>query len=335
MFINIAQSSIESASWVCNTGWQKLYDFHQYYEHIEAVYRNTVLIKNIKQDAKCSGTLPVKEELEEQEINISESTTLFGEDLNLPLNVSIEEPELHIKTEISDDDMPLLERYKQEKSHRRTGGDPLNNYINPKCSQICEISLKNSANEKLSVNIKKEPGLRDNTDESIHLINETDSNCETEDLNLSMSCSQRFYSPKTNRHQHDTFIMQHFKITCVLCHIHVETFQTLRKHFEIEHKQLGYAVCCKKKFYRRSVLIDHINRHLDPNYFKCDLCGKILSDRRCLELHHRRHLEKPEKTHCCDICGKGFSTNSVLNKHKLIHLSEEEKHFPCSECGKK
>ena len=335
MFINITQSSIESESWVCNTCWHKLYDFHQYYGHIEKVHRSTVLITNIRQGEACSGTLAVKKVIEEQEINTSESVTRFRENSNLPLNVSIGEPELHIKTEIPDDDMPLLERYKQEKSHRRTA-DPLNNFVNSKCSQICEISLKNAANEHISLNIKKEPGLTDDTDESIdHLINETDSNGEAEDPNLSIPCSQRYYTPKTNRHQHDKFLMQHFKITCILCHIHVETFQTLRKHFEIEHKQLGYVVCCKKKFYRRSILVDHIHRHLDPNYFKCDLCDKALSDRRCLELHRRRHLEKPEKSYCCDICGKGFSTNSVLNKHKLIHLPEEEKHFSCSECGKK
>ncbi|TMW43966.1 hypothetical protein DOY81_010948 [Sarcophaga bullata] len=283
-------SSFESASWVCNTCWQKLYDFHQYYEHIEKVHKSTVLITNITQGEKCSGTLSVNEVIEEKEINIPEGVTQFDENPILPLDMSIEEPELFIKTEIADDDIPLLERYKQEKCHKRTS-DPLNNSVN-------------------------------------------NTNGEAEDLNLTISCTQSYYTPKTNPHQHDKFITQHFKITCILCHIHMETFQSLCKHFEIEHKQLGYVVCCKKKFYRRSILVDHINRHLDPNYFKCELCGKALSDRRCLELHRRRHLEKPEKAHCCDTCGKGFSTNSVLNKHKLIHLPEEEKHFSCSECGK-
>lgn len=133
----------------------------------------------------------------------------------------------------------------------------------------------------------------------------------------------------------DKFLAEHFKITCYICNIPMETFSVMRKHFDVHHNGRGHVKCCNKKIFRRNVLADHIHRHLDPNYFKCQKCDKVLADRRCLELHMEIHEGNQEKIHGCDICGKSFAKISVLKIHRTIHLSEEEKRFPCTVCGKK
>lgn len=103
----------------------------------------------------------------------------------------------------------------------------------------------------------------------------------------------------------DKFLAENFKMSCVLCEIPMENFRTLIKHFETEHNdKRGYAVCCKKKFHERGKLIDHIHRHMAPDNFKCNICGRALSSQKALQ------------------------------NHQLIHLSDEDKKIPCNECDK-
>ena len=158
------------------------------------------------------------------------------------------------------------------------------------------------------------------------------------DSNYEMIVDTEKKSPvkrKKTYHANDKFLAENFKIICSLCQIQAETFHALCKHFKMEHKQIGYVMCCKKKFYRRSILVDHVHQHVDPNYFKCTICDKVMADRKCLNMHNKTHNDKKEKTHACEICNKKFSMHLSLKLHKMSHLSEEEKHIPCAECGKK
>lgn len=140
-----------------------------------------------------------------------------------------------------------------------------------------------------------------------------------------------YYQPKTNRLEHDKFLQQHYKITCNKCHLPFDTFPLLCKHYSKEHNERGFVTCCEMKFFDRSLLVDHINYHLNPEYFKCKDCGKVLTQRRCLWAHMKLH---EEKKFCCDVCDKKFVQKSKLERHKLTHLPAQEKKFPCNECGK-
>lgn len=135
----------------------------------------------------------------------------------------------------------------------------------------------------------------------------------------------------------DIFIAENFNVTCILCNIPMENFHLMRKHFKMEHKHIkkGYVMCCNKKIFSRCALFDHVNHHLDPNYFKCQKCDKVFKDRLCLTGHLKRHNGDMEKKFSCDVCDKSFSIPSLLKYHKMTHLPEEEKPFPCSECGKR
>lgn len=136
------------------------------------------------------------------------------------------------------------------------------------------------------------------------------------------------------RKEHDKTIAEYFKIFCSICQIPADNFIALRKHFREEHKKRGFVICCKKKIFTRPILVDHIRFHLDPNFFKCNLCGKVYSDRCTLESHTKTHEDgQQERNHTCDTCGKSFVGSAQLETHKLIHAPDYEK-FSCSECGK-
>lgn len=111
--------------------------------------------------------------------------------------------------------------------------------------------------------------------------------------------------PKRSAEDRDKFLADNFKMTCALCDTVMPTFRALYKHFQTEHKEKkGYAVCCQKKFYDRCKLFEHVERHVDPDNFKCNECGKELSSRKTLQIHQLSHLPDEEKKFTCTKCGK-------------------------------
>ncbi|KAL9915945.1 uncharacterized protein ACN2A1_002438 [Glossina fuscipes fuscipes] len=158
-------------------------------------------------------------------------------------------------------------------------------------------------------------------------------NCE--EVKRSNSKRSRSLSYRTTKqNESDKFIAEHFKITCGVCQDPLENFNELQRHFRKCHQRRAYVLCCKKKLFKRSYLVDHIHQHLDPNYFKCDQCGKVMGNRRSLELHAKMHESNREKIHKCPVCGKAFAAWKVMRTHTLIHIPEEERKFRCGECGK-
>lgn len=113
--------------------------------------------------------------------------------------------------------------------------------------------------------------------------------------------------------------MKHFKqVICDLCEVELKDFGDMQKHFINVHKQVGYLVCCSRRFYHRNSLVEHIHTHLNPEHFKCGRCRKILSDRRKLE-RHLLSVHRPSDLrlkHGCDVCGKSFAKANVLHMHK-------------------
>lgn len=205
-----------------------------------------------------------------------------------------------------------------------------------KFNENSETSVKASEEEEQN-EIKDVRNTMDmNEEEPNNVDSDTDSNYEPDkelhEQNKKKSSGKHF---KSTNHANDKFLKENFKITCSLCQIPTETFHELCKHFKFEHKQIGFVICCKKKFYRRSLLVDHVHQHVDPYYFKCTICDKIMADRKCLNMHNKTHNDKKEKVHPCDICNKKFSMYMSLKLHKMSHLSEDEKHVPCTDCGKK
>lgn len=128
-------------------------------------------------------------------------------------------------------------------------------------------------------------------------------NSESEDTDDDDDTKQHHEQSHKERNQ---FLADNFKMSCDICKIPIETFKTLQKHFEDEHnKERPYVVCCNKKYFNRYNLVEHVRFHVDPNSFKCNICGRVLSSRK------------------------------ILQDHQLLHLPDEEKKFTCNECGKR
>ncbi|XP_073824109.1 transcription factor grauzone-like [Musca autumnalis] len=138
--------------------------------------------------------------------------------------------------------------------------------------------------------------------------------------------------------EYDEFISQNHELSCGLCDVSLKDFHHLNIHFRSEHNGHNtkpYILCCGKKFSRRPQFVDHLHLHKDTNYFKCEHCGKVFPNRRCLTTHILFHDEDRKPAFKCDECGKVFLRKGTLQKHQLIHVPEEQRHFQCTKCQKK
>lgn len=133
----------------------------------------------------------------------------------------------------------------------------------------------------------------------------------------------------------DQIIQKHMNLSCNICAVRLIDFAELKRHFRAVHQRRGYAVCCDKRLFKRGLVVDHINVHNNPEYFKCPKCGKILSDRMCLRNHDLLfHQTEELKTFHCPYCPKKYAKQYLLDHHKVKHVPQGECKFFCAECGK-
>lgn len=165
-----------------------------------------------------------------------------------------------------------------------------------------------------------------------------------------------------NYQDYDGFIAKwKQELECYLCKNTFANFNLLSQHFKDKHPRNNcHIVCCEYKISSRNKLVEHIRLHLNPNAFKCKVCGKCSASSLFLKLHMQSHNEeKPfqcqvcqkrfrtksyylihcgthtsEKNLICTVCGRGFSTKHLLKKHEYnSHRYFKAKHL-CEQCGK-
>lgn len=136
--------------------------------------------------------------------------------------------------------------------------------------------------------------------------------------------------PREKIEEENRKILEYFKFICEICQLPTETFIELRRHFRDEHNQKGYHRCCNKKLFKRCHLLEHIQVHLNPHLYGCDLCSKNFSSKEYLQLHNMQcHAEQVERPYKCDKCPKSFIQKGQLTSHLGRHLM-----FQCSKCDK-
>ncbi|KAM7342266.1 transcription factor grauzone-like [Cochliomyia hominivorax] len=343
------------AKWICFSCWHELKDFHKFYERIREAHANLTL-QEVKKpletehlyynnDHKIGSAY--KEEL------IEETEILIEQPLNADHEIESENP--LIKVELDNDFSVQNIKLKQKRKRGRPPKDSMNisgsfkeKTKNHK-SNDNKIKPKNVLNhlditDEVSIRINDhEHDIKTETEEFVQYknesneIEESDTDYEEHEEKQSLeNCKKKRKNPdEKTRKEHDKLIAEYFKIFCSLCQISLDNFISLRKHFREEHNKRGFVICCKKKIFTRPILVDHINFHLDPNYFKCKECGKTYSDRCTLESHMKTHEDgQQERHHACDICGKTFVGPTQLETHKQTHQPDYEKKFSCAECGK-
>lgn len=143
-------------------------------------------------------------------------------------------------------------------------------------------------------------------------------------------------SSRDKTKEFDAFIAEwKQELECATCSKTVTNFDQLREHFHADHpNETCYAKCCDRKFSKRFYLFEHLQLHIKPDTYKCDICGRCNSSSRNLAKHiHERHTkEGKERPFQCEICQKNFTNKFTLRRHLELHESARD--HKCSECGK-
>lgn len=130
-------------------------------------------------------------------------------------------------------------------------------------------------------------------------------------------------------------VAQFFSLKCEICTKTSTTFQGLMDHFRQTHKQDGFVGCCgsKMKTYRSAVL--HMAKHIQPDAFKCSVCGYIVTRPSFLMNHMLTHVSAEEKPFACPDCPKRFVWKNAFEIHVATHKPPEERRvYLCHVCSK-
>uniref|UniRef100_A0A1I8Q6K9 C2H2-type domain-containing protein n=1 Tax=Stomoxys calcitrans TaxID=35570 RepID=A0A1I8Q6K9_STOCA len=305
---------IHSLSCICSDCWRELNGFHEFYTRVENAHNNKPLFLKPEID-------PLIEDRDRYDFCVLEP------------EIDIDShPQIKVECgEVSGNDCKSNEK-KNENIAVQTWTAPAlmdedqnsdNESHNDIDSQNDTESTINPNNDVLETN--------QNERESHNKSNLEENKFSRTRLTKKVNKIDNPCIPKMELSEYDEFLKKHFEMKCAFCQQKFDEFRSLCNHYSSAHNEQGYALCCDKKFFRRPHLIDHINYHLNPEYFKCNICGKCWNNRQRLHNHLRIH---GERDFSCDICGKKFVEGRHLETHKLVHVPESEKNFPCNECGK-
>ncbi|XP_037936677.1 transcription factor grauzone-like [Teleopsis dalmanni] len=135
----------------------------------------------------------------------------------------------------------------------------------------------------------------------------------------------------------DAFITSwKLELQCEICQTACKTFRDIRAHFREQHSdEKAYVTCCQQKYYHRFHLVDHLQVHLDPKYFKCPKCERCCINRRSLVNHikNKHSTDNTDRKFECNVCHKFFAKLAILREHASIHATGN-KDFVCSYCNK-
>lgn len=112
------------------------------------------------------------------------------------------------------------------------------------------------------------------------------------------------------------------------------SLKILLDHYQETHKVKGFVQCCQKNLSSMSSIVLHMASHLQPEAFRCEICGYQVTRPKFLEHHKRTHLSESSK-YSCDLCPKKFCWKGALKIHILSHLPPgERKVYTCQICNK-
>ncbi|XP_067637514.1 transcription factor grauzone-like [Eurosta solidaginis] len=203
----------------------------------------------------------------------------------------------------------------------------------------------------------KKRGQRNDAEEKISEENDCGKASKAEEKNAKKHDTQAIIK------ELDQFIAENTQLSCCLCSQTLIDFNDLKKHFRQAHNCVGYIPCCGNSYRKRTLYVDHLKLHKDPDFFKCTLCNKQLASRNNYQNHmdtihpntesllypcklcprkfakqyildyHIRSRHTTTKNFVCTTCNKGFINSAVLRQHeKAVHLNTYDS--VCEICGK-
>ncbi|XP_055633322.1 transcription factor grauzone-like [Toxorhynchites rutilus septentrionalis] len=159
---------------------------------------------------------------------------------------------------------------------------------------------------------------------------------QTVEIPTNRTSPAKMKRPVDDAAKQDELIRKFITLNCSKCDFVGQTFNKLAYHALKVHKMNSHSVvCCDRRFGKRHRLYEHCLRHLNPDHFKCEICGKTYADSAGLQIHnwwiHTPVSERPFK---CDICGAAFVKDYLLKQHTNWHVNKERKTHFCELCNK-
>ncbi len=327
-----------SSESLCQTCWRNVKSFHDFYKRVEQILKgqdSDSVEKNCDDyvDAEMNSCLDLKTE---------EQTTGCARNVPSEPNLNVikcevsEEPTLEvIEIQISNDECPS--DYNDD--------DQSNFYCyNVHCVVNVRVynkfSFKGEPDDRTSdYEYPNADDLREsNAGDNGTLASNVQCNVDTEEEYLDESHESSSTSQcKKDTAKEDAQIREFFSMICEICSdVEFETFMKAKNHYRTVHNTVGYLTCCGKKFLRRGRVLDHIYRHLNPDAYRCDPCGKRFADKFALKNHIENHEPFNSRAYKCGLCASSFTKASKLAQHERIrHCSNEDKKFNCDKCKKK
>ncbi|KAM7350078.1 uncharacterized protein ACRADG_008758 [Cochliomyia hominivorax] len=275
------------------------------------------------QDSNVSSNEGDDDEIEIDNVTNEPIQDLYrGEDEN---NDDFVYENIHIKCEleIDEDDQTGL---KDEDGQIK----PCNSSDMTKNDEVLKIKPKQKRGRKPK-NDKQTAKIKEILDSEENSTKVKKAKQDHDDENKNEKGNSKFNLEKAR--ESDAFIRQwKSELECDICEETASNFDQLRIHFKEKHNTKCYIKCCERKFFRRYLLVNHIQLHINPETHKCEICGKVSANKNNLKLHKRLMHEENEKLECY-ICHKLFTQKITLQQHLLTHVTGD-KNFVCQECGK-
>ncbi|XP_061389720.1 transcription factor grauzone-like [Musca vetustissima] len=338
--------------------WRHISDFHEFQQ---AVYNaQTKLTFDIKQteDIKTENDLLL---LQDHDIPLDivkedpMDDSLLLADVNADLEEGDDKYEISLPDDLyddvhqnsiefsSDDEKPLLECLKKTRKKRTKTKIDIRKEDNAKVPKKRGRKPKNTeVHDKSTENVIKNsennidfPSYGDNSQDG-HLSSSVGGDTDDNSVGGKAPSKNGTKAGKRRTQEIDEFIAQWKQdLECVVCGQLYPNLTSLRKHFREHHpNQKCYITCCQRKLRHRFHIEEHIRIHLDPNAFKCDICGKCCTTSRSLNSHklEKHTAEGRERIFECPICQKRFAKKTVLKCHIETHKTGTD--YVCSQCGK-
>lgn len=244
--------------------WKRVCDFNEFYTSVEKAHRlltERFSLKGGEQQEKLPASSPKQEQPSDESKELSdddfmgqdealcvasggesEAAASFSNEQFLNDVVATQQP-----TEKPEEQVPQLEAQPERRETRATRAK----------SKALSESLPPPAVKTPTTPAVKRRGRSksEKTSKEVSSVEEVPKN-------------KRYVDYKKSMLEIDAKIAKHMRLTCNVCHEVQETFLLLCKHMMQTHHCKGYAMCCNKKFYKRSFLTDHIDRHSNPEKFK-------------------------------------------------------------------
>ncbi|XP_075158612.1 uncharacterized protein LOC142231842 [Haematobia irritans] len=353
---------IKTICWQC---WDRIYKFHSFRNFV--IGAQIGIIEKLKQINKTitvsneyidisedKNTAPVKQEIEVFDISDDESydisegydmndTEYLSENSNVSIDLLYPENDTRSEATESKNSSKITSTHKKVDTRSRSTKTRDEKKAN---------KLKLSS---LPEQIRRSKRRKRQSKKMMELINQNGKMSVKTSTRTNQSNSVVIdVDKKRTVDESDQLISQYLPVLeCVECHGQFKTFSLLKEHFRTEHiRKEFYITCCHRKFFYRCLIEEHIILHLDPNAYKCKICGRSFSSRAnlCSHKHEscsaadslkhkvRKSVQeidaiiaiwKPSLQ--CRVCKKSFVTFSLLQQHFLDDHPNTEFYVKCCE----